>query len=256
MKTKDHRDPSGPDMELERDLQSIRDGLASQGYEEPPAMLDQAVLNAARRDLEAKKRRPLRWVGTFATAAVLVLTLTIVVQQDDSPVPAGATTISEAQLKKQSMSDGERKRMIQSEPSADEGAGYRQDRTKEDTGPSAPEPAQRKMESELNEATAPLASPPAPVMTGRQAPDQELMDSLAADSDTPANQTASSLMVEEIALAESEEDAIKSWLSNPEQWIERLLELKENQQVETLQQEMKAFQNTFPEHPLPAELND
>ncbi len=67
MKTKDHRDPSGPDMELERDLQSIRDGLASQGHEEPPAMLDQAVLNAARRDLEAKKRRPLRWVGTFAT---------------------------------------------------------------------------------------------------------------------------------------------------------------------------------------------
>ncbi len=50
---------------------------------EPPDLLDQAVLNAARRQLErSRRRRSMGWLGAFATAAVVVLALTIVVRQD------------------------------------------------------------------------------------------------------------------------------------------------------------------------------
>ena len=50
-------------------------------------MLDQAVKNSARRELEGqRKRRPLRWLGAFATATVAVLALTIMIQQDEQPL--------------------------------------------------------------------------------------------------------------------------------------------------------------------------
>ena len=60
---------------------------------EPPDLLDQAVLNAARRAAERPvRRRAARWLGALATAAVVVLTLSIVIRQDPQgpapPVPA------------------------------------------------------------------------------------------------------------------------------------------------------------------------
>jgi len=87
--TSDPRDKnSGP--EFEQDLETVRSAWSSLEQTDPPELLDQAVLNTARRQLGARRRsRPLRWVGGFATAAVIVLALTIVIQQDEqSPAPA------------------------------------------------------------------------------------------------------------------------------------------------------------------------
>ena len=78
---------SGP--EFEQDLEAVRSAWSSLEQTDPPELLDQAVLNTARRELSTRRRsRPLRWVGGFATAAVIVLALTIVIQQDEqSPAP-------------------------------------------------------------------------------------------------------------------------------------------------------------------------
>ena len=77
--------------ELEQDLESVRSGLSSLETVEPPELLDQAVLNTARREIEfqrerRRKRGQMRWLGAFATASVVVLAFTLVIQQDQ-PVP-------------------------------------------------------------------------------------------------------------------------------------------------------------------------
>lgn len=75
---------------IDQDLEAVRSAWASHTQAEPPRLLDQAVLNAARRELEKSRRlRPGAWLGAVATAAVVVLALTIVLQQhDQAPAPA------------------------------------------------------------------------------------------------------------------------------------------------------------------------
>lgn len=79
---------------IDPDLEPIRSAWQELEQAEPPQLLDQAVLNSARRQLErpANYRRR-RWVGAFATAAVMVMALMLVVRQDQyappAPVPAG-----------------------------------------------------------------------------------------------------------------------------------------------------------------------
>lgn len=85
--TKDPRDQqSGP--EFEQDLEAVRSAWSGLEKTEPPDLLNQAVLNTARRALEVRRKsRPLRWLGGFATATVIVVALTIVIQQDEQQIP-------------------------------------------------------------------------------------------------------------------------------------------------------------------------
>jgi hypothetical protein len=85
--TNDPRDQqSGP--EFEQDLEAVRSAWSGLEKTEPPDLLNQAVLNTARRELQARRKsRPLRWLGGFATATVIVLALTIVIQQDEQKTP-------------------------------------------------------------------------------------------------------------------------------------------------------------------------
>ena len=70
--------------EFEQDLEAVRSAWSGLKQTDPPELLNQAVLNAARRELGTRRKsRPLRWLGGFATAAVIVLALTIVIQQDE-----------------------------------------------------------------------------------------------------------------------------------------------------------------------------
>jgi len=81
---------------LDQEIAPIRSTWASLEQEEPPGLLDQAVINRARRELEDQgkagpKRRSIKWLGAFATAAVVVLALTVVFEQEQhAPVPAAA----------------------------------------------------------------------------------------------------------------------------------------------------------------------
>lgn len=76
---------------LERDLEEFRAVLSGPGAPEPPDLLNQAVLNAARRELDESGKRwlrrfPVRWMGAFATASVIILALGLIVQQEqESP---------------------------------------------------------------------------------------------------------------------------------------------------------------------------
>ncbi len=86
------------DDKLERDLEEIRTVLSREHRGEPPDLLNQAVLNAARRELARRNKQwlprfPVRWMGAFATASVVILALGLIVQQEqESPVLTGGET--------------------------------------------------------------------------------------------------------------------------------------------------------------------
>jgi len=66
----------------DREFEALRRRWAAGEQIEPPDMLDQAVLNAARRAIDDGAQRPgWRWLGTLATAAVIVLAVSLVVRQ-------------------------------------------------------------------------------------------------------------------------------------------------------------------------------
>jgi len=77
------------DPDLGKEAEALGAAWTKLEQAEPPDMLDQAILNAARRDLQQRTRRARRcWLGALATAAVVVLALAITVQQDQQgPVP-------------------------------------------------------------------------------------------------------------------------------------------------------------------------
>lgn len=89
MDPKDRKSDTSQEMNWEQDLDTIQAAYSGLETCEPPELLDQMVLNRARRALSARKRKPMRWIGAFATASVLVLALTIVVQQDQAPAVPG-----------------------------------------------------------------------------------------------------------------------------------------------------------------------
>lgn len=74
--------------------------------DEPPELLDQAVLNRARRDLESTRPRPLRWLGHFATASVAVIALSVWLLHDRGPAaPGGDATLRVAPPAAESAAD-------------------------------------------------------------------------------------------------------------------------------------------------------
>ena len=212
-------DPNRPHPEesrLEEDLRAIRARWRREGAEEPPDLLDQAVLNAARRELGGDKgRRRLRWLGGFATAAVVVVAATLVLEQLEYEGPAPTPRNGDGfRLESQSPVEP-RTSAAEERPAAD--AVHKREKAAE---PAGQEP------SPLSLTTArPQAAPPAAA-----APLQEAYD------------------------APGEDGAAESGYEDAADWIERLLHLKRAVQEDRLAEELAAFRQAHPGHPLPPEL--
>ncbi len=87
----DRQSASGDDAQLDQDFAALQEAWSGLEETDPPQLVDQAVLNAARRAVTHTARRGsrLRWLGGLATAGVVVLTVAIVTQQDGhAPQPA------------------------------------------------------------------------------------------------------------------------------------------------------------------------
>jgi hypothetical protein len=214
--TTDKRDQQS-EPEFEQDLEVVRSAWSGREKVEPPELLDQAVLNTARRELDARrKRRPLRWLGGFATATVVVLALTIIIQQDQQPT-----------LEK---TDGFM--LDQAAPVARKKESKRDDRVEM----AAPERAAGQIIPESGQRTEFRAQ------------------TSAAPQADPGSNAASITVAEEIVIAPAEPEKGANRILEAEAWIERLVLLRETQQDEKLVLELAAFREAYPDYPLPPEL--
>jgi hypothetical protein len=226
------RPESSHGSEFDQDLEAIRSVWSPMEQREPPDLVDQAVLNTARRELGGR-RRPLRWLGAFATASVIVLTLAIVIQQDPAP-PVVAEEADGLKLE----------RPMRAEPRS------KANGTADPGIPTA--------------AAAPAAAPVSAPAATRSMPVTAAEESGFNDSDQALqSRVLSERRMEAAAAKESpeaeaptmlEKEARDDILLPAEEWIARLLQLRENGQEVRLTEELAAFLEAYPDHPLPPEL--
>ena len=235
-----------PERDIEQDLEKVRSAWSGLEQAEPPDLLDQAVLNTARRNAEAqRKHQPLRWLGAFATATVVVLALSIVIQQDqEAPAPAlkegdgfSLDKAAPATANEEIDQDDAGRRAGQEQPGRQlimESDGRVESRMKKSDMPS---------ETALSEKREPVDKPLPP------APEIE-MEEFATPRSTPAVAAAAGERPDVSDEPEKGADTI----DEAEAWIKRLLLLQETQQDEKLAEELAAFRDAYPDYPLPPKL--
>lgn len=246
MDPKNHKD----EAHLDQDLESIRAGYAALEAVEPPDLVDQAVLNAARRAAaRGPKRRPLRWIGAFATASVVVLALTIVLQQDrmapDGPAPEGIELDrAEPAVRRKDAVSGERAREMKARAAQ---------------LPAAPPAAAQQSVPESEPQAEPVGGKPG-IAAGadlEEAPVEEFgQDELRADELQSRTSALGQLKDDAAAPMSESEAAANEALPNPEEWIDHLISLQRSGQHEQFEIELSAFRETYPDYPLPPELRN
>ena len=209
-----------------QDVEGVRSAWSGLEQTDPPDLLDQAVLNTARRELGGPgKRRHWRWMSGFATAAVVVMALAIVIQQDEQPLA----------------------------PGLEKADGFRLDQA---------EPVLRKKESDRDEPEEKARRNAADARLGADsngraetrlrpgAPDAPV----AASPAKSVNSAVASSVAENLADAPADLEEESSTVPEADEWIERLLHLHETGQSEELIAELAAFHDAYPGYPLPPEL--
>lgn len=228
----DPRKP-GSSADIDHELEPIRSEWQAMEQPEPPELLDQAVRNAARRELEsaASPRRRLRWLGGFATAAVVVVALSLVVQQQSPPGSEAPQSMPELKLDESA------------EPA--------------DTvsRPGAATTARR----EKRAATAALQKQPenaaAPVMEMPPTPAAQAHAMKAMPSAAEV-EAASPVLQEDVSREQAPSLMADEAAPDASIWIDRMLELHEAGQSEELERELAAFLAIYPDYPLPAVLQE
>jgi len=233
----------------DEDMDDLRRLYAQAPDEEPPAALDAAILSRARSAVQASSSRTIaaRWGAPLATAAVLVLSVIVVinVQREQPEVlsvtgpareapapaspPAPAPAISAA---------AESRAPVAVQPAAEP-----QQDAGEEPGLGAPA-----AEVAPQPAPEPAARPAAPV------PRAASRLSLRADSArsegamTAAKSTAA--MAPEHMTAES----MNQEQMTPEQWLAHLVELRTQGRLKEFQDSLAEFRKRFPAHTVPEAL--
>jgi len=267
-----------PEGNWEQDLDDIQSAYSTLETTEPPGLLDQAILNTARRELAARKKKPMRWIGAFATASVFVLALTIVIQQNQEAPLSGRS--NDIKL------DAATSPRAKEESRATEIDRERSLMTKQS---SAAKRGEKPASTPLNEPASALVEPvfeAAPVAAGDElsADTDFRLDATPTKSESPERFEEDSLELkgaarqsipiaeqkmarEQLAeeatigsgtaaspMAEHEESAED--LPDPDEWIQRMLLLRQSELYEKLEEELAAFKKTYPDYPLPRELGD
>jgi hypothetical protein len=229
------------DKDLERDLESMRaawdrpehDPLAGT---EPPELVDMAVMNAAQRDLARdRKRRPLRWLGGFATATVVVLAIGVVLQQEPSLPEPGTLDKQGAPMAAPAATQSDEPSLLQTEQSPLPAA---------QPQAQAREAKRRKME--LRTTIQPAA--------GQEEDSVSAPPSFQAEEYLAPHTARDKNTLAETASDTAEEAAAEETPRSADAWIDLMLGLKSAGETDRLAEEITAFRRYYPDHVLPDDL--
>jgi len=205
--------------------------------EEPPMKLDSAVLSEAKKAVEKKSWwRRMGWVAPLATAAVAMLTVSLVIQmKQQHPETMAPASVEEAAPALPALKSAPANKVLLKEE--------RRQREAQDT-------VKRKSVAPAS-APAKLAAPSA---AGMAEPEQEFMrrstmmeeekateaDAVAPLADMPA----------EVQTAPKSEKML-----DPENWIVKIRELLKQGEKDEARKEIEAFKAAYPDFELPDDLN-
>lgn len=285
-------DNRNQDGHFERDLEEIRRHYRASEGEKPPEMVDQAVLNMAKRAVEADGQSAAsrwslfsgfsaapRWIGGVATAAVVVLAVSLFYEQEsmipESPVvpQLERNTSLDSLTEADEPADEKRKSGLAGSQDGDdtqagsEYAGQYRDgsRARDQSGSLEPD---REAEREGFDMRANAQAPAEEQILNERAEyfeDGQVSERVddtslgAAATLAPPAATGEALpeyKADELSdmRQESLEKAEPAHREDPEAWIRRLQELLEAGDLETLADELDAFRDQYPDYLLPESL--
>ena len=304
---------------FEQDLQKIEDGYQALPADEPPDLLDQAVLNKARAAVGPRSTRPwsFGWMHATATVAVLVVGLAVVMQQPtelsappvsidrSEAVRTDAVGIDEARIEEALMEvnrarparsavdlsvSGQIKRdapavleerveeqeltvttktLGSSESFSDEP--QRQDagsqKVKEESGFRAAKKSEN-APLDLNKQRREQADPDSSMVDEVESETDELRQAEDKRQGLATASMAAPVPASEAVMRNNEADqsaggfqssvddeSFASELQNPDDWISRILDMKNEANGDEWLQELEQFRELYPDYPLPEELN-
>ena len=260
---------------LNDDLEKLGDAYQHLEQDQPPDMLDQAILNSAHRAVEKKSGwKQFGWVHGLATTAVFVLAFSVILDQremapefkQDGLLNTPSRLNMESESRKQSV-DTVGRSTADMEPTME----YRQKSVVGDvpsSGAVAPElsseaPAELSLRRELNELSAQTGA-----IKKREYADKDdsnsnmleeeiMMDEADLRSELPSA-TAEAMQVAPATVAAPVHSATKArgrMDSTTEQELQAIIVLKQSGD-ETWVTKLESFIERYPDYPLPDELKD
>jgi hypothetical protein len=191
---------------FDEDFEAVRSAWSDLPREEPPDLIDQAVLNSAGRQIAASsRRRKYQWMGALTTAAVVVLAVNLVVRQEpQAPAPPPAPT------------DGFRMDRAETRPGSESGEAAGRPQPLRQVAPETAQPAGK------------LSAPPAEEQSVADEPGGPSEHERPGGSEVPQS-PATALPLQEAS----------DGLLRPDDWIDRLLALREAGEEEALLRELR-----------------
>ena len=290
MKPEDNNPVDG--NKLDADLNRIEQAYQRVSADEPPELLDRAVLNKARLATEVKRTgwhfEGFRWVSAFTTASVVVISLALILDQaGEVPVPGDVPAKPVSRTESYEADAFSADDANEMEESVQEPA--RAFRETEETRAKRAQATEEKIDQPAagqslglsRVAEAPMAvAAPAPVPAEQQrrndesqvkdefadrqgivADNKAILQKSASDTDAPEGARDGMEMAAE-PVAESALDAITVTGARlirepppPDEWIRRIMNLKEQQLDDQVAQQLTEFRRVYPDYELPEELS-
>lgn len=253
------------DKSLNDDLDKLSGVYGQLEHDEPPELLDQAILNSAHRAVEKKPHwMKFGWLHGLTTAAVFVLAFSIILNQRE-PVPVFENGMRSNELKSEDrrmdmkVISENRQELLRSMPAASAPEALEREAAAEDL---AQQPV-LEVQSSLDVRAGLLGKTD---RVDKDAPARELMleeelrdevDAMVASPQTAtvAKEAFSARVAEPAAIVEKAR-ARTDWTdSEAEQRLLDIIKLKQdgNERWET---ELKLFMESYPDYPLPDELTN
>jgi hypothetical protein len=261
----------------EKDLERLGQAYTRLQREEPPELLDQAVLNSARRAVESKPHwMKFSWVHGLTTAAVFVLAFSLVLNQRE-PAPDYEGDLrsgepdqlqTEVLMKKQAADEPADSLRLQEREKGEAGRDDAQRSRGAMPAVPAPEPSISPAEepesaavvkssysSELRASKALQADADAgEVLQKTEERAEDMADSLADHREAGLDDiTSSPVVAEAVGSARREAQTEAEQSLEIEKRIQAIIELKQSGDPEW-QTELASFRENYPDYPLPDEL--
>lgn len=260
---------------------SLNDGLEKLGHaydqlpnDEPPALLDQAILNSAHRALEKKPHwMKFGWLHGLTTAAVVVLTLSIIINQreqapgfddairvEDTSGPLRKTAgkkevdqlkehsaeLREKDMGRQVISPGAPASTAEENEVLEVSAGDQSSESRPRRSVTASDSLQAKPDRIDADKTVSEMAPEEPGMDEMELPDDVEEYQIMSKQSQPA--TIGAMQPEDAVLAVQTDDEIEEQLLS-------IIRLKQSGDKNWVTQ-LEKFKQAYPDYPIPDELSD